>query len=121
MPKKILIVEDNALNLKLFDAFLVQHGYHTIHSTDGLDVFEIVREQRPNLILMDIQLPQVLGTEIARQLKAEPDLCRVPIIAVTACAMRGDEERIRSSGCDEFLTKPVQLNDLKAAISRFIG
>jgi two-component system cell cycle response regulator DivK len=121
MPKKILIVEDNLLNLKLFDAFLVQHGYCVIHSTDGLDVFDIVREQRPDLILMDIQLPQISGTEIARQLKAESELSSVPIIAVTACAMRGDEERIRSSGCDEFLSKPVQLNDLKAMVSRFLS
>jgi two-component system, cell cycle response regulator DivK len=119
MPKTILIVEDNVLNLKLFGAFLVHQGYRTIHSTDGLDIFQIMREQRPDLILMDIQLPEILGTEIARQLKAEPDLCRVPIIAVTACAMRGDEERIRSSGCDEFLSKPVQLNDLLAAVRRY--
>ena len=113
MTKTILVVEDNDLNMKLFCDLLEAHGYATIQTRDGRGVVELVRERRPDLILMDIQLAEVSGLDITRQLKDDPELNQIPVIAVTAFALKGDEERIRQGGCDAYIAKPI-------SVARFI-
>lgn len=95
MVKKVMIVEDNELNMKLFRDLIEASGYETIRTRNGLEALDLAREHRPDLILMDIQLPEVSGLEVTKWLKADDDLHVIPIIAVTAFAMKGDEERIR--------------------------
>ena len=101
--KKILIVEDNELNMKLFHDLLEVHGYATLQTKDGREALQLAREHRPDLILMDIQLPEVSGLEVTKWIKAGDELKSIPVIAVTAFAMKGDEEKIRSGGCEAYL------------------
>jgi len=93
MAKKILIVEDNDLNMKLFNDLLQAHGYETLQTVDGRDALKLAREHSPDLILMDIQLPEISGLEVTKMLKVDDDLKGIPVIAVTAFAMKGDEEK----------------------------
>lgn len=109
MAERILIVEDNELNMKLFNDLLRAHGYETIQTNDGVSAMQLARSEQPDLILMDIQLPEVSGLEVAKWLKADDLLCRIPIIAVTAFAMKGDEEKIRQGGCEDYLAKPIKV------------
>ena len=97
MSKKILIVEDNDLNMKLFNDLLQANGYETVQTVDGRDALKLAREHTPDLILMDIQLPEISGLEVTKMLKADDDLKGIPVIAVTAFAMKGDEEKIREA------------------------
>lgn len=119
--KKILIVEDNELNLKLFKDLLGAHGFETFETKDGLNVPSLVREIKPDLILMDIQLPEISGFDITRNLKAEPDLRDIPIIAVTAFAMKDDEERILKAGCEAYISKPISIIPFLQTIERFVS
>ncbi len=109
MVKTILIVEDNELNMKLFNDLLQARGYETLQSVDGVNTMQLAREHRPDLIIMDIQLPEVSGIEHIRMLKADDDLKDIPVLAVTAFAMKGDEEEIFEAGCDGYITKPVSV------------
>lgn len=93
--KKVLIVEDNDLNMKLFNDLLVAHGYGTLQTKDGVEALALARQHRPDLILMDIQLPEVSGLQVTQWIKGDADLRMIPIIAVTAFAMKGDEENLR--------------------------
>ena len=104
--KKVLIVEDNDLNMKLFNDLLVAHGYGTLQTKDGVEALALARQHRPDLILMDIQLPEVSGLQVTQWIKGDDDLRMIPIIAVTAFAMKGDEEKARAAGCDDYVTKP---------------
>jgi two-component system, cell cycle response regulator DivK len=107
--KTILIVEDNVLNMRLFDQVLIANGYRTILSTDGSDVLEIADKRRPDLIVMDIQLPTRSGLDLTRELKANENLKHIPIIGVTAFAMKGDERKILETGCDDYMAKPISV------------
>lgn len=118
--KLVMIVEDNDLNLKLFRDLLEAHGYATLHTRDGFQVLDLVRQNRPDLILMDIQLPEVSGIEITGWLKADAELRDIPIIAVTAFAMRGDEEKIRAGGCNDYLSKPIAVHQFIATIKKYV-
>jgi two-component system cell cycle response regulator DivK len=109
MPKTVLIVEDNELNMKLFNDLLEAHGYATIQTKSGVEAVELARRHRPNLILMDIQLPEVSGLEVTQWLKDDEELRSIPIIAITAFAMKGDEEKIRQGGCEAYLSKPISV------------
>ena len=109
MSKKILIVEDNELNMKLFRDLLEAHDFETITVRNGERVFEIVKDERPDLILMDIQLPEISGLDITKELKADDAFRDIPVIAVTAFA---DEEKIRESGCDAYIAKPISIVSL---------
>ncbi|MDX2222713.1 MAG: response regulator [Rhodospirillaceae bacterium] len=120
MPKTILIVEDNELNMKLFNDLLQAHGYNTLQTHDGREVMEMTRKQRPDLILMDIQLPEISGLEIAKMLKADDDLKSIPVVAVTAFAMRGDEQKIRNGGCDGYIAKPISVASFLQTVSKFL-
>src|ERR1700692_2019638 len=103
--KRVLIVEDNDLNMKLFNDLLEAHGYFTLQTKDGVEALRMARQHRPDLILMDIQLPEVSGLEVTKWLKEDDDLRSIPVIAVTAFAMKGDEEKIRNGGCAATIAK----------------
>jgi two-component system cell cycle response regulator DivK len=119
--KTVLIVEDNDLNMKLFHDLLDAHGYQTIQTRSGKDALALTREHHPDLILMDIQLPEVSGLDVIRWIKSDEDICEIPIIAVTAFAMKGDEERIRSGGCEAYISKPISIGSFIATVRQFIG
>lgn len=118
--KTILIVEDNEANMKMFNAALRLEGYDTLLSTDGVGVVELVRERRPDLIVMDIHLNDRSGLELTKQLKADKTLKNIPVITVTAFAMKGDEEVIMAGGSDAYLSKPVDISTFLQTVARFI-
>ena len=109
MTQKILVVEDNALNLKLFCDLLRAHGYDTHPVSDGREAVARARAFGPDLIVMDIQMPHVTGYDLILELKADPVLRTIPVMAVTAYAGREDEERIRAAGADAYVSKPISL------------
>ena len=109
MAKTVLIVEDNELNMKLFHDLLEAHGYATVGTRNGIEALDLARKHRPDLILMDIQLPEVSGLEVTKWLKDDETLAHIPVIAVTAFAMKGDEERIRAGGCAAYIAKPISV------------
>ncbi len=121
MAKTVLIVEDNELNMKLFHDLLEAHGYQTVGTRNGIEALDLARKHRPNLILMDIQLPEVSGLEVTKWLKDDPDLKAIPVVAVTAFAMKGDEERIREGGCEAYLSKPISVGKFIETVRRFLG
>jgi len=121
MGKKILIVEDNELNMKLFHDLLEVHGYETLQTKDGREALALARQHRPDLILMDIQLPEVSGLEVTRWIKADESLKGIPVIAVTAFAMKGDEEKIRSGGCEAYIAKPISVTNFLETIQKVLG
>jgi two-component system cell cycle response regulator DivK len=117
----VLIVEDNELNMKLFHDLLAAHGYATIQTRNGLEALELARRHRPALILMDIQLPEVSGLEVTKWLKDDDELRTIPVVAITAFAMKGDEERIRSGGCEAYISKPISVSGFLETVHRFVG
>ncbi|MEQ1669572.1 MAG: response regulator [Hyphomicrobium sp.] len=119
--KSVLIVEDNELNMKLFNDLLAAHGYRVIQTRNGFDALDLARKHRPDLILMDIQLPEVSGLEVTKWLKDDESLRHIPVIAVTAFAMKGDEERIRSGGCEAYISKPISVMTFLETVRRFVG
>ena len=120
-PKTILIVEDCDTNMKLLRDGLVTRGYRVLETKDGYEAIKLARQHRPDLIVMDIQLPDVSGLEVTKWLKTDDDLKMTPVFAVTAFAMPGDEERIRAGGCDGYMAKPISIPHFVQAISRFLG
>jgi two-component system cell cycle response regulator DivK len=119
--KTILIVEDNELNMKLFHDLLEAHGYATLQTKDGNEALKLAREHFPNLILMDIQLPEVSGLEVTRWIKGDDSIRHIPVIAVTAFAMKGDEEKIREGGCEAYIAKPISVTNFMEVIERTIA
>jgi two-component system cell cycle response regulator DivK len=121
-PKRtVLIVEDNELNMKLFNDLLQAFGYATVQTRDGRTALALAREHRPDLVIMDIQLPEISGLDLTRQIKADVKLKGIPVVAVTAFAMRGDEERIRKEGCEAYLSKPISVQKFLDTVRHFIG
>ncbi|WP_142850805.1 response regulator [Telmatospirillum sp. J64-1] len=120
MSKTILIVEDNDLNMKLFNDLLQAHGYGTLQTKDGREALKLAREHRPDLILMDIQLPEISGLEITKMLKEDNELKAIPVIAVTAFAMKGDEEKIREGGCEGYIAKPISVANFLQTVATFL-
>lgn len=116
----VMIVEDNDLNAKLFRDLLEAQGYRTLIARDGMHVMDLARANKPHVILMDIQLPEVSGLEVTSWLKNDAELKSIPIIAVTAFAMKGDEERIRAGGCEGYLSKPISINEFLATVKRHL-
>ncbi|MHA1548531.1 MAG: response regulator [Alphaproteobacteria bacterium] len=121
MSKTVLIVEDNELNMKLFNDLLEASGYATLQTRSGLEALDIARQRKPDLILMDIQLPEVSGLEVTKWIKEDDELKTIPIIAVTAFAMKGDEERIRQGGCEDYLSKPISVTKFIETIKHYLG
>lgn len=121
MTKTVLIVEDNELNMKLFHDLLEAHGIGTIETRSGLEVLEIARAKKPDLILMDIQLPEVSGLDVTKWLKNDEALKKIPVIAVTAFAMKGDEEKIREGGCEDYISKPISVSRFLEVIQTYLN
>ncbi|MCB1481012.1 MAG: response regulator [Rhodobiaceae bacterium] len=121
MAKKIMIVEDNELNMKLFHDLLKANGFDVVGTHDGRQAVELARGERPDLILMDIQLPEVSGLDVTAWLKDDDELQHIPVIAVTAFAMKGDEERIREGGCEAYISKPISVGKFIETVKHFVG
>ena len=121
MSKTVLVVEDNELNMKLFNDLLEASGYETIQTRNGLEAIDLARQHHPDLILMDIQLPEVSGLEVTKWIKEDDELKTIPVIAVTAFAMKGDEERIRQGGCEDYLSKPISVTKFIDTIKLYLG
>ena len=120
MAKTVLIVEDNELNMKLFHDLLEAHGYSTVGTRNGIEALDLARKHRPDLIIMDIQLPEVSGLEVTKWLKEADDLKHIPVIAVTAFAMKGDEEKIKEGGCEAYISKPISVLSFLQTIDGFL-
>ncbi len=120
MPAKVLIVEDNDLNMKLFHDLLDAHGIGVIPLRDGRLVMDTARTEKPDLILMDIQLPEISGLEVTKWLKSDPDLKSIPIVAVTSFAMKGDEQRFRDGGCDDYISKPISIMTFMETVRKYL-
>ena len=117
---KILYIEDNLQNVRLVRKMLQVGGYEMIEAIDGQSGITAAEQEHPALILMDINLPDIDGTEATRRIKAEPGLRHIPIIALTNNAMTGDRERILRAGCDGYLAKPVSKNELLNTVGHFL-
>lgn len=110
--KTILYIEDNRHNRRLVRRALQRCGYTVVEAEDGLTGLALVHELKPPLVLLDIGLPGIDGLEVVSRIKADAGLQSIPVIALTASAMRGDRERFLAAGCDDYLSKPIQLNEL---------
>ena len=120
MPGKILVVEDNALNMKLILMTLCPYGYSLVGASDGEEALEMAEREKPDIIIMDIQLPGMDGLEVTRRLRKSHLFSHVPIVAVTAYAMKGDEEKILAAGCDAYLAKPINPRQLPGVIAEML-
>jgi two-component system, cell cycle response regulator DivK len=120
MTQTVLIVEDNELNMKLFVDLLEGAGYRVLQSGEGVAGFQLARAERPDLIVMDIQLPAISGLEVTRWLKEDPELAHIPVVAVTAYAMKGDKARMLEGGCEAYLAKPISVVSFLETIRRLI-
>jgi len=121
MAKTVMIVEDNELNMKLFHDLLDAQGYRTVQVRDGMEALSSARNHSPDLILMDIQLPEVSGLEVTRWLKEDDELSTIPVVAVTAFAMKGDEARIRDGGCEAYIAKPISVSAFLDTVRHYVG
>ena len=121
MTSTILIVEDNELNMKLFRDLLEAHGYDTLEAKNGKDALKLIRDHHPDLIIMDMQLPEVSGLEVTRQIKNDDEIKTIPVVAVTAFAMKGDEEKFRAGGCEAYIAKPISVDRFVETVKRFVG
>jgi two-component system cell cycle response regulator DivK len=119
--QRILIVEDNDLNLKLFRDLLHANGYDTVETKEGLEAISLTRNLMPDLIIMDIQLPEVSGLDVTRKIKADASMRHIPVIAVTAFAMKDDEDRILRAGCEAYISKPIAIEQFMATVRRFLA
>jgi two-component system, cell cycle response regulator DivK len=120
LPKTVLIVEDNELNMKLFHDLLEAHGYNVLEARTGPEALQAAAEHHPDLILMDIQLPEISGLEVTQKIKDNKELADIPVIAVTAFAMKGDEERIRQGGCEDYIAKPISVASFLEKVKRYL-
>ena len=120
MEEKILIVEDNPLNMRLMEMTLEAKNYTLLKATDGEEALDMATREQPDLIIMDIQLPKLNGLEVTRKLRDTLALSHIPIIAITAYAMKGDKEEAIKAGCDVYLTKPINTRQLPVMIAEML-
>jgi two-component system cell cycle response regulator DivK len=120
MSKKILIVEDNPQNMRLIEMALSAESYTLLEATNGEEALEVAKKERPDLIIMDIQLPKMSGLEVTRKLREIPEFSRTSIIAITAYAMKGDKEKALDAGCNAYLSKPISARDLPNLIAKML-
>ena len=121
MPKKILIVEDNPVHTRLIEMTLRAKNYTILKATNGEEALVIATRERPDLIIMDLNLPQMTGFEVTKKLRENPAFRHTPIITLTAYAMRGDRERVIESGCDMYMTKPINTRELPRVIAEMLS
>ena len=120
MKEKILIVEDNPLNMRLIEMVLGVKNYTLLKATSGEEAVDVAIRERPNLIIMDINLPGITGFEVSKKLRKNPVFNHTPIIAITAYAMKGDKERIIEAGCDAYLSKPIDTRELPGKVTEML-
>jgi two-component system cell cycle response regulator DivK len=120
MDASVLIVEDNDLNMRLFTDLLEGLGYEVLQALDAESALAILKTRSPGVIIMDIQLPDMSGIDCTRKIKSDPTLCHIPVIAVTAFAMDGDEAHFRQCGCDDYISKPISLDGLVSTIKKHV-
>ena len=120
MSKKVLVVEDNPTNMRVIRMVLSNKGYSVLEATDGEEALVVAMEGRPDLIVMDIQLPKMDGLEVTRRLRQTPEFKQTPIIALTASAMEGDREKIIAAGCDEYISKPVNTRQFPQLVAEML-
>lgn len=106
--------------MKLFHDLLEAHGIATLETSDGMQVMDLARAHKPDLILMDIQLPEVSGLDVTKWLKADEELKSIPVVAVTAFAMKGDEQKIREGGCEDYISKPISVTRFIEVIQQYL-
>ena len=121
MAKTVLIVEDNELNMKLFNDLLDANGFAVLQAFNGEEAFRIAKDKLPDLIIMDVQLPEASGLDVTQWIKAEETTRHIPVVAVTALAMKGDEEKVLNVGCDAYIAKPISVNQFLETVKRFLG
>ncbi len=121
MPEKILIVEDNPQSMRLIEMVLRAKGYTLLEATDGREALEVAVRDEPSLIIMDIQLPEMNGLEVIRRLRRMPAFNHVPVIAITAYAMKGDKEKFIESGFDAYLSKPINTRELPGVVAEMLA
>ena len=119
--KTVLVIEDNPHNLRLAELVLRKGGYGVLSATDGLSGLQLARTASPDAILMDVQMPGLDGLEVTKMLKGDVNTAQIKVLALTALAMRGDEQRMREAGCDGYLAKPYHYQDLLDSLSRLLG
>lgn len=122
--RNILVVEDNDMNMQLVEFLLEEGGYHIVKATSGEEALAITRNGEggaPDLILMDIHLPGMDGLSVVRAIKSDERTSRIPILALTAHAMRGDKDRFLEAGCDGYISKPIDVKTFIASIERYLG
>ena len=120
MTYKILVVDDHKLNLELARQVLTYHGYEVLEAENGQDGVRLAKEARPDLILMDIQMPVLDGLEAARLLKEDPETRHIPVLALTSYAMKGDREKAMAAGMDDYITKPIDIRTLPEIVKKYI-
>jgi CheY-like chemotaxis protein len=120
VKEKILIVEDSSPNMRLIEMTLRPKGYELLKATDGEEALNMAIREKPDLIIMDLNLPKVSGLEVTRRLRQMPAFNRIPIIAVTAHAMKGDKEKIIETGCDAYLPKPINTHQLPRVVAEML-
>jgi CheY-like chemotaxis protein len=121
MAGKILIVEDNPQNMKVVMMVLRPYGYTLLQAADGEQALEVAQKDHPDLIIMDIQLPKINGLEVTRRLRQNPAFQKTPIVAVTAYAMKGDEDKAIQAGCDGYLPKPINTRQLPGIVAEYLS
>ncbi|MEI7903513.1 MAG: response regulator [bacterium] len=121
MPPLVLVVEDNPVNLELVCALLEEHAGESLAATSGDAALHLLRQSRPDLVLVDVQLPGMSGYQVTRRIKADPALADIPVVALTAHAMAHEDVRARDAGCDAFLTKPIDIRAFKEILQRFLS
>lgn len=121
VKKTILVVEDNPKNMRLMRMILNANGYNVLEATDGEEGLKMAQEGRPDLIVLDIQLPKMEGTEVAKRLRAMPEFDGIPLIALTAYAMKGDQERILEAGFDSYMSKPIDTRELPSLVAQMLS
>ena len=119
--KVVLVIEDNTTNMKLCHDLLKVHGYNVLQAKDGMQGWELAREHCPDLILMDIHLPDVSGPEVTKWLKNDEDLKSIPVVAITAFAMKGDEEKFLEFGFDAYISKPISISHFLQTVGHFVA
>lgn len=121
MAKKVLIVEDDPRNMKLVMITLKSCGYELINATNGEEAVNKTFDEKPDIILMDMQLPKLSGLDATKQIRGNPDFVDIPILALTAYAMKGDEEKYIESGCTAYMSKPINTRELPAVVAELLG
>ncbi|MBI3419156.1 MAG: response regulator [Proteobacteria bacterium] len=118
--KTVLVVEDNELNTKLFRDLLISKGHRVLETREGKEALRLAHDEHPDLILMDIQLPEISGYDLIKMIKKDSAIAKIPVIAVTAFAMKGDEEKIRQSGCEDYLAKPISISSFLQTVQSYL-